>query len=339
MSQRALDVFFRHKILILMPMVLLVAVGIAVAYQMRPEPVYRANASVWTQRSTLLDSGLGVETNPYLTPAQNQSQVFTDLLTLDSFVLDAASRVDGLKGLSPQAKIDTIRNNTYVVPEGVNVLSIVHENQDPVLARDIVQAILDSEGESLTTDVVAEADAATEFYEARLATAKEELDKEKAALADYRAGLPAAAQSDPSYVDATLVELNANAQSAQDDYDALLDRLEAIHLERDAALEGRDLSFQIADPPELPTSPRPVAVSSMLPYPILGLLLGISASGIMLFALTRLDEGIRLASEAENVGPVLAVVPDLGQHKKRSWPRNFVRQVVFASRGLLGNMS
>jgi uncharacterized protein involved in exopolysaccharide biosynthesis len=339
MSQRALDVFFRHKVLTLLPLVVLVIVGAAAAYNARPDPTYRASATIWTRQSTLLDSGLGIDSNPYLTAAENQGQVFTDLLRLDSFALTVAARVDGLKGLPPKAQIYAVRSNTVVVPEGVNVLTIYHDDRNPVLARDIVQAILDSQGETITTDVVAESDAAIEFYEARLELAKEELDKETASLVKYQASIPQSLLEDPNYVDPVLAERTASAQRARDDYNLLLDQLEGIHLERDAALEGRDLSFQVADPPELPVAARPTGIKSMLAFPILGLLLGISASGIMLFALTRLDEGIRLPSEAERVGPVLAVVPDLGQRKRRGWPKNFVRQVVFASRGLLGNMS
>lgn len=339
MSQRALDVFFRHKILVLLPLIVLVAVGAFAAYKFQPEPKYRATSTVWTQQSTLLDSGLGIEANPYLSPAQNQAQVFNDLLTLDSFALQAASKIPALQAYPPKVQIAAIQADTYVVPEGVNVMAVVHEGRNPVLARDVVQAVLDSQGESLTTDVVAEADAATKFYENRLETAKADLDAAVAALTEYQATLPASVRDDPTYVDRTLANLSAGAQRAQDDYNLLLDRLEGIYLERDAALEGRDLSFQIADPPQVPTTPLPTSIKSMLPYPILGLLLGISVSGVVLFALVRLDEGIRLASEAEKIGPVLAVVPDLAQKRRRSWPKNFVRQVVFASRGLLGNMS
>lgn len=338
MSQRALDVFFRHKILVLMPLVVLVAAGMAAALLLRPQPSYQATASVWIQPSALLESGLAGDANPYLTPAQNQAQVFNDLLSLDSFALAAADKVPGLAGLHPLIQIGEVRSATTVTPEGVNVLSIAHQSPDATVARDVVQAILDTQAERTTTDVVAEADAAEEFYEARLVTTREDLDQEKVALAEYQASLPASALADPSFVDSRLAELRASAQRAQDDYDALLDRLESIYLERDSALKGRDLSFQVADAPQLPTSPLATSRTDLLLFPLLGLLLGFSASGAVLFAMTRLDETIRLPNEAQDIGPVLAVVPDLGRKRRRYWPRNFVRQVVFASRGLLGSV-
>ena len=126
---------------------------------------------------------------------------------------------------------------------------------------------------------------------------------------------------------------------ADADYNAILDRLESIYLQRDAALKGRDLSFRLMDPPKLPSTPLAPSTKDLLMFPLLGLLMGISASGVVLFALTRLDDSIRLPGEARKVGaPVLAVVPELGRRRMSSWPQNFVRLVVAASRGLIGNL-
>jgi hypothetical protein len=84
----------------------------------------------------------------------------------------------------------------------------------------------------------------------------------------------------------------------------------------------------------------PTPSKDLLMLPALGMLLGVSASGAVLFALTRLDDSIRLPGEARQVGvPVLAVVPELGRRRMSSWPQNFVRLVVAASRGLIGNLN
>ena len=136
-----------------------------------------------------------------------------------------------------------------------------------------------------------------------------------------------------------LAALQADARQAQRGYDEQLGRLENIYLQRDAALEGRDLSFQVMDPPNLPSSPLPTPRKDLLMLPALGMLLGVSASGAVLFSLTRLDDSIRLPGEARQVGaPVLAVVPELGRRRVSSWPKHFVRLVVAASRGLIGNL-
>ena len=338
MSQKALDVLFRHKLLVLLPLVALVVAG-AVVGLTRQSSTYSASAKVWTQGVPFLSTRLGENDNPFLTPAQNHSQVINDLLKLDSFALSVAGRVDSLSSLPDSQRSHAVRRGTFVRASGVNVLTISHHDDDPVLAQAIVQAVIDTYTERVTADVGTQADAAQAFYEQRLELAREDLDESKAALVAYQATLPAELLLDPTYTDAHLSELMFEVDRDREDYNSLIDRLEQIHLERDAALEGRDISFQIADAPALPSSPIPTAKRDLLMFPVLGLLLGITASGVVLFALIRLDEGIRLPSEAGRVGPVLAVVPDLARKRKRSWPKNFVRQVVFASRGLLGNMS
>ena len=171
------------------------------------------------------------------------------------------------------------------------------------------------------------------------------LDESEQALASYQGTLSPTAAIDPLSPtaaidsDPELAALQGDARQAQRDYGEQLGRLEDIYLQRDAALQGRDLSFQVMDPPILPSSPLPTPRKDLLMLPALGMLLGVSASGAVLFALTRLDDSIRLPGEARQVGaPVLAVVPELGRRRVSSWPKHFVRLVVAASRGLIGNL-
>lgn len=73
----------------------------------------------------------------------------------------------------------------------------------------------------------------------------------------------------------------------------------------------------------------------MLPF--LGFLVGLSASGIVFFALARVDQTIRLPEEAARIGvPVLASIPDFGRRRRKSWPRDFVQVAVAMTRGLMG---
>ena len=336
MSQKVLDVLFRHKFLIILPLVILTLAGAAASLS-RQTTEYSANAHVWTQRTPLLSSRLGGQGSSFTTPAAHQARVLNDLLRLDSFRQSVADRVDGLEGLNPLLQRRAVREGTAVFASGENVMTIRHRDEDPLLAQSIVQAIIDTYSETFQSGVMDEAEAAATFYETRLGEASIALDESEQALASYQATLsPAAAvDSDPE-----LAALQADARQAQRSYDEQLGRLEDIYLQRDAALEGRDLSFQVMDPPNLPSSPLPTPRKDLLMLPALGMLLGFSASGAVLFALTRLDDSIRLPGEARQVGaPVLAVVPELGRRRRPSWPQNFVRLVVAASRGLIGNLN
>lgn len=338
MSQKALDVFFRHKFLITLPLVILVLVGLAASWS-RQSTVYSANANVWTQRTPLLSSSLGGQGSFFTSPAGHQARVINDLLMLSSFRLSVAAKVDGLAGLDPVSQVRAVREDTAVYAAGVNVLRIRHSDEDPVLAPAIVQAIVDTYSETFESGVVTEAAAAEAFYEERLQQAGETLDERKAALASYQETLALQTLADATASDPQSEALLADVRQAEGDYTVLLDRLEAIHLQRDAALSGRDLSFQVMDPPTLPTSPLPTPKKDLLMFPALGLLLGLSASAGLLFAMIRLDSSIRLPVEARRIGvPILTVIPELGR-RRRSWPQHCVRLVVAASRGLVGNLS
>jgi uncharacterized protein involved in exopolysaccharide biosynthesis len=335
MSQKVLDVFFRHKFLIILPLVILTLAGAAASLS-RQTTEYSSSANIWTQKTPLLTSSLGGQGGAFITPAGHQSRVLNDLLRLDSFRQSVADRVVGLEGLSPGLQRGTVREGTAVFASGVNVLTIRHRDEDPLLSQSIVQAIIGAYSETFQSSVMDQSEAAAIFYEARLEEASIALDESEQALASYEGTLSptAAIDSDPE-----LAAIQADARLAQNDYDEQLGRLEGIYLQRDAALEGRDLSFQVMDPPNLPSSPLPTSRRDLLMLPALGMLLGVSASGAVLFALTRLDDSIRLPGEARQVGaPVLAVVPELGRRRKSSWPQNFVRLVVAASRGLSGNL-
>lgn len=336
MSQKVLDVLFRHKFLIILPLVILTLAGAAASLS-RQTDEYSASAHVWTQRTPLLSSRLGGQGSSFTTPAAHQARVLNDLLRLDSFRQSVADRVGGLEGLSPLLQRRAVREGTAVFASGENVMTIRHRGEDPLLAQSIVQAIIDTYSETFQSGVIDEAEAAATFYETRLEEASIALDESEQALASYQETLSpvAAIDSDPE-----LAALQADARQAQRGYDEQLGRLEDIYLQRDAALEGRDLSFQVMDPPNLPSSPLPTPRKDLLMLPALGMLLGVSASGAVLFALTRLDDSIRLPGEARQLGaPVLAVVPELGRRRIHSWPQNFVRLVVAASRGLIGNLN
>ncbi len=331
MSQKVLDVFFRHKFLIILPLVILTLVGAAASWS-RQTTEYSASARVWAQRTPLLTSSLGRAGGG--TTATQQANVLNDLLKLDSFRLSVASNVDGLAGLSPGQQAAAIREGTSVSASGRRVLIIRHVDEDPARAQAIVQAIIDTYSATVATEVVAQSDLAQAFYEERLEAARVRLEESTGALGSSPETTLLEAESDPE-----LEALTTEVEVADADYNAILDRLESIYLQRDAALKGRDLSFRLMDPPKLPSTPLAPSTKDLLMFPLLGLLMGISASGVVLFALTRLDDSIRLPGEARKVGaPVLAVVPELGRRRMSSWPQNFVRLVVAASRGLIGNL-
>ncbi|HVP05095.1 MAG TPA: hypothetical protein VMT90_05390 [Dehalococcoidia bacterium] len=336
MSYKALDTLFRHKFLVILPLVVLITAGLA-GSALRSSHVYSSTTRAWAQSTPFLQSSLAPD-NPYLTPAQAQAQTYGDLLKLDSFVLDVASRVDGLKNQPSAVQAGEVRSRTYITPEGVNVLSITHQSADPALTKSVVEAIIAAYADYYKTDVVAQGDAAIAFYQARLDTANQELTQREKDVADYQATLNNPIDSESGTTDPKLAELQSLASTARDDYNNLLDKIDEINIQKEAAVTGKDIGFRVQDEAKLPTSPLPTSMKDVLLLPMLGLLLGISASGLLLFALIRLDDRIRLPEEVRAMGLPVVGLPDISK-RQRSWPQHFVRLTVMVSRGLLGGSS
>ena len=185
MSQKVLDVLFRHKFLIILPLVILTLAGAAASLS-RQTTEYSANAHIWTQRTPLLSSRLGGQGSSFTTPAAHQARVLNDLLRLDSFRQSVADRVDGLEGLNPLLQRKAVREGTAVFASGENVMTIRHRGEDPLLAQSIVQAIIDAYSETFQSSVTVQAEAAATFYETRLEEAGIALDESEQALARPR---------------------------------------------------------------------------------------------------------------------------------------------------------
>ena len=336
MSYKALETLFRHKFLVILPVVVLVLAGL-VGSVLRTSHVYSSTTRAWAQSTPYLQSSLAPD-NPYLTPAQAQAQTYGDLLKLDSYVLDVAGRVDGLKSLPTTVQAAEVRAGTYISPEGVNVLSITHQSSDPALTKAVVEALIAAYADYYKTDVIAQGDAAIAFYQARLDTANQELALREKDVADYQAAHPTIVDNQVDTPDAKLAELQSLASTAREDYNNLLDKIDEINIQKAAAVTGKDIGFRVQDEAKLPTSPLPTSLKDMVLLPMLGLLLGISASGVLLFALIRLDDRIRFPEELRAMGLPVVGLPDI-EKRRRSWPQHFVRLTVMVSRGLLGGSS
>jgi len=332
MSRKTLDILFRNKVLIALPLVILIIAGAAFTITQENSD-FRSQAKVWTQRTPLLSSQLGGD-DSFSSPAGSQARTINELLSLQSFRVDVASQVDALTGLTSDEQVLAVRNGTAVWASSNHILVVQNQNEDPLLAQSIVNAIILTYSERFQSSVSAEADAAALFYEERLTIARDDLDLAKAELATYQ--LTGGTDTTIGVSDPALTSLTVGIERAQSDYDGILDRLQQVYFQKDAALQGRDLGFQVMDPPRLPLAPVATRKSDLLMPAVLGGLLGLAASAAVLFALVRTDSSVRFPAEAARAGlPVLAVVPNLGQHRKRSWPKTFVRQSVAISRGLV----
>src|SRR5713101_1007436 len=83
MIERLLEAFFRHAVLIVLPIIALPAVATAAVLSTPPQ--FEAQAGVWVERPTYLNYGQD-DINRYLAPATVQRNQLTELMRTRSFV-------------------------------------------------------------------------------------------------------------------------------------------------------------------------------------------------------------------------------------------------------------
>lgn len=332
MIGKILEALFRHKLLVLLPPVLIplivgpIALLTATAY-------YETFAGVWVDRPTYLD--YVDDTNRYLTPAQNQANRFGELLRTRSFLVDVAGRtplaplVGSTKG---EERIrEFIGKNLSLTPAGSNLVVFRFRSENPRLSFTVLNALLQAYQEKAVADRSAQATLAISFYEARLKTAQEELDKSNNALRRYVAANPRLSSIDPdrgaaattasrlglptAAIDPQLSTLLNKVQVEQADVERLRGSLEKARLDTEASLEGQEMGFQVVDAPQQPRTPVSER-RKLLIFPAAGLLAGLGLSTILLIVLVAGDRTVRSEADLAGSARVLGVVPRLRPRRK-----------------------
>jgi uncharacterized protein involved in exopolysaccharide biosynthesis len=321
---KILEALFRHKLLILLPPVLipLLAGGIAVA---ATPPTYEAWAGVWVSKPTYLT--YADDWNQYVTPAQNQTTRLSDLLKTASFIDDVAKRTSlaSLAGTpTGQERLQAlITAQLAMLPSGNNLLAIRYRASNPQLASQVLEALLEAYKERTVDDRTSQGTLAISFYESRLADAQQKLSDANDKLRRYlvshartvdpsRAPASGVAATDPQ-----AAELQHAVEAAQHDADGIRSSLEKARLDVDASLEAQDLGFQVVDEPRvLASSTRDIR--RLILFPVAGLLGGIIFSVGMLVTLVAGDRSIRAAVD---LVPPVRIVGTLPSLKMKGLPK------------------
>ena len=320
MATKPLIILAQHKLLLLIPF--LIVLPVAVGYTLVTSPTrYASSATVWVRQPTFIaftqDSGV----NPYLSYAQNQSNLLNELLTTRSFPSAVATRV-GLPATDNSAQI--VRTGTAVGTNGAYSVTVTHVSKDPIEAQKIVQGIVDEFQSKYFLDTSADALRAAQFYQARIPQAAQALDTARAALASYARQHPEAAASsiDPQYQ-----TLKAEVDHAQSTYDQTLTSLQQVSNTGSSTLDAIQRSFEEVDRPQVPSSALPPSKKSLLAVPLAGLLLAISLSAMAYTFLLRTDSTIQIAEDLQALPglALLGTIPDVRVASARSWPGQFSR--------------
>ncbi len=277
---RLLETFFRHKLLLLAPVgIVLVATIGWVAIQ---PPTYDASVRIWTEKQTLVPNP---NSNPYLTAAQEQSGVLTELVSTKYFdvkvgkrskLTDAGrgqkqhsqggirTRLARLVGLAPppgnptdtqveDAVYSAVASSTLVVPSGSEIITVTYTAGSPEMAALVAQAIVDQFMDEALTNQRVQADAAVAVYSRQIKQSQAELSVSDKALDDYLLANPSQRATN-AVPDARMLQLRRDDDAAHDRQQAIQDKLDQARLNRVALDQTGVSGIRVLDRAEEPSN-------------------------------------------------------------------------------------
>ena len=315
MIERVLEAFFRHAILIVLP---LIAVPVDVtAWVFSTPPQYEAQAGVWVERATYLSSASD-ELTRYLPPASVQRGRLMELLLTRSFVNAVVSGTPlGAVAATPSgaAEIDQIFTRDFdVIQNGDHFLVIRFRSVESATAAAVVNAVVDEFRKRLSEDRRTQAQLAISFYQTLLGDSQAALTTARSDLSKYLSGNPKVALTlaqngiEVARLDPQFAELQGRVDTASRDADNARSSLQAAQLDVSAANKSDALGLQIVDPTIVSASPTR-QLKKMLVYPIAALLVGLVLSAGLLMLFTLLDHSVRSLTDLATDTPILGIIP------------------------------
>jgi uncharacterized protein involved in exopolysaccharide biosynthesis len=336
MIGRFLETFFRHKVLIMMPIFLIPIIVTPFAFTMI-RPYFESYAVIWVSRPTYLRSPS--EGDPWSTPAQIQSLQILQMLRTRAFIANVAKRTDLaplLQNERGEAEVnDFFAKNVTVTASNSNLVVVGVRADRPQLTVQVINAVIDASREEANSNRSEQAGVAISFYESRAQAAADDLAKATAEIRRYVAANPRLTTVDPSRgaasttagrlglppiaIDPQLAELIRRVEVQQSEVDRLRKSLDDARMDTDAAAEVQDSSFRVMDPPRLPGSPVSQRRRILL-FPAAGMVVGLGISMALLVGLAVADRAIRVPNDLPTNLQIAAVVPSL---KLQKLPKQF----------------
>jgi uncharacterized protein involved in exopolysaccharide biosynthesis len=321
---RYLETFYRHRLLLSVPVaVVLLLVGVWVLVQ---PPAFQSTVRLWAERQTLVANP---NDNQYLTPAQQQSGVLTELLNTKYFCLKVGSRSPLQESLATNSLSDqglpqrilgrfgggsggrlsgraledavyqAVSTQTVVAPSGAETISITYRAGSPELSAQVSQAIADQFIDETVSTQRTQADAAEQFFSSQVKQTQAELSSSQSQVDAYVAGHPEQ-RGTTATADTSLSQLRKNLEAVQARLNDLQSKLDQARVSKAGLSQPSVSGIRVLDKAEVPTrasSRRSVALQGGAVG--LALALVILIGGILL--LTLIDSTLRRPDEVEQV--------------------------------------
>jgi uncharacterized protein involved in exopolysaccharide biosynthesis len=310
---RYIETFFRHKVLLLAPLVLTLLLG---AWYVKSQPTtYSTSMKVWFDNQLPNPGYLDPDGTRGPAPASQAQTLLTQLLSTRDFLVKAAERGPQADFIRSQADPTAAENKVagalgsavtaYAI--GPQVLSVSMTSPDPNLAPKQLGAVVDEYLDYVKTLRSARVQAVIDYYKPRLDAATAALQSAQAdqiASLGSHPGTGAPGSTDPQYN-----AIAAKVATAQKQYDDT----QTSYTQADQALttEQAQASSHVIDPASasVASSKKKAAVFAGGAGLFFGLLLGL----LGLIALTAADTGARRREDIETATGDLQVVATIAE--------------------------
>jgi len=330
---KIIEAFFRHKLLLLLPPILIPAIVTPLAIMANP-PVYETSVGVWVGRPAYL-TYKDDNTSAWVTGVQSQSGKLAELLRTRAFIDDVAkrtslaplagspageSRLGDLIARSVVIGASTAGPGTAGAAASEHLLVIRVQSGTAQVAYELCKAIVDAYQEKTAADQADEASVAADFYQSQLQDAQQKLTKASQDLRRYvaaqqAAGIDSAIDDGPGSLPAAMLDprlgaLQDNVQTAQFAFKQAQTGLDQAQQGALIAAQGQQYSFQILDAPQMPTSATP-QTKKIVVYPIAAAVGGLVLSAVLLVLIVASDRSIRSEADLMAGMRLLGAVPHL----------------------------
>jgi|GEM_PF-1640398 uncharacterized protein involved in exopolysaccharide biosynthesis len=342
--ERYFETLFRFKWLFLFVLVLVPSLGAGYAIDQR-QVLYQSVGTVWADKPAYLDIA-SQDWNQWNTPAQNQASNVQEFLQTNSFALEVLNQTDLRANLTTQRQaqqtLTNLRTRVSITAAGTHLLAISYSDEQPKVAQQVVQAIIDTFDKEVLSSATSQNSVALAFYQKKLQDVTATAANSTAALRTYLEAHPEltqgtnATQAQVSQLVANasfaaqhpeLVKLIQDQQTATDQQSKYQAQVDQIQFSQSSEAVGTGQSFRIMDPPAFPTSALSSKKKLVLEIGIaVGAAVGFVVGGVVL--LTALDTTLRSATVAADrlELPVLVMVPLLNER------RGLIRRQRFSHR-------
>lgn len=302
--QRAITIIFAHKLLILLPLVIVFPISCALGFWPRAKQ-WQSIGTVWVDQATLSQSSV----NLGWTPAGNQVSFLNSLMHTASFSGSVLQQTSLAPMLNDPASADRARlifwNSVTATRVGNNFLVITASTTDPTLSLQFAQGVLDnyqkivsSRGESISGTQLSNASD-------QLKQAQQSLVDARTQLANYLDLHPDLAGHDQgaslaAATDVNLALLQQQVTDAQSTYTAARQHYLDV---QDAATSGQQsasYSFTVIDKPQLATAPVHLSLLERLRIPVIGLVAGLLLGAGVAAVLVLTDRSVLSAYDVQS---------------------------------------